>query len=90
MPPQRKGGTGVQSPPELGSQCGLGVSPSRATGVDLGGEKDLCIHSSHREERLEGLKVKTTLLTCNPKTLKQRPDALKRASGVGLVGGEQG
>jgi hypothetical protein len=24
-------------PPILGSQCGLGVSPSRATGVDLGG-----------------------------------------------------
>jgi hypothetical protein len=30
-----------QSPPELGSQRGLGVSPSRAPGVDLGGEKDL-------------------------------------------------
>jgi HEAT repeat protein len=28
----------VQSPPELGSQCGLGVSPSRAPGVDLGGK----------------------------------------------------
>jgi hypothetical protein len=33
-------------PPKLGSQCGLGVSPSRAPGVDLGGEKDLCIHGS--------------------------------------------
>ncbi|HEY9604376.1 MAG TPA: glycosyltransferase, partial [Allocoleopsis sp.] len=31
------GGEYVQSPPELGSQCGLGVSPSRASGVDLGG-----------------------------------------------------
>jgi hypothetical protein len=31
-------GIRVQSPPELGSQCGLGVSPSRAPGVDLGGK----------------------------------------------------
>ncbi len=41
-----KGGTSPPSPPELGSQCGFGVSPSRALGVDLGGEKDLCIHGS--------------------------------------------
>ncbi len=27
----------IKSPPILGSQCGLGVSPSRAPGVDLGG-----------------------------------------------------
>jgi hypothetical protein len=31
------GGEYLQSPPELGSQCGLGVSPSGAPGVDLGG-----------------------------------------------------
>ncbi len=35
--PPTLGGTGIQSLPELGSQCGLGVSPSRAPGVDLGG-----------------------------------------------------
>ena len=39
------GGEYIQSPPELGSQCGLGVSPSRATGVDLGGIQDLCKRS---------------------------------------------
>jgi tetratricopeptide (TPR) repeat protein len=48
--PPTLGGTGVQSPPELGSQCGLGVSPSRASGVDLGGEEgqeriDSALHS---------------------------------------------
>jgi hypothetical protein len=37
MPPQLWGEQESQSPPELGSQCGLGVSPSRASGMDLGG-----------------------------------------------------
>jgi hypothetical protein len=37
MPPPKLGGEYIQSPPELGSQCGLGISPSRAPGVDLGG-----------------------------------------------------
>jgi hypothetical protein len=49
--PPNLGGEYIQSPPELGSQCGLGedwsrrfppakevrVSPSRASSVDLGG-----------------------------------------------------
>jgi hypothetical protein len=37
LAPQLWGEPESQSPPELGSQCGLGVSPSRAPGVDLGG-----------------------------------------------------
>jgi hypothetical protein len=40
MPPNFWGNLSSKSP-KLGSQCGLGASPSRATGVDLGGEKDL-------------------------------------------------
>jgi amino acid adenylation domain-containing protein len=35
--PPTLGGIRIQSPPELGSHCGIGVSPSRAPGVDLGG-----------------------------------------------------
>ncbi|HEY9832182.1 MAG TPA: pseudouridine synthase [Stenomitos sp.] len=46
LAPQLWGEPEFQSPPELGSQCGLGVSPSRAPGVDLGGEKDLYVHRS--------------------------------------------
>jgi hypothetical protein len=37
LAPQLWGENTFTRPPELGSQCGLGVSPSRATGVDLGG-----------------------------------------------------
>ncbi len=37
LTPQLWGEQESQSPPELGSQCGLGASPSRASGMDLGG-----------------------------------------------------
>ncbi len=46
--PSILGATGSQSPPELGSQCGLGVSQSRAPGVDLGGEKSYGFDDSSR------------------------------------------
>jgi hypothetical protein len=42
LTPLKKGGTGVKVPLFKGSHCGLGVSPSRASGMDLGGSIMFC------------------------------------------------
>ncbi len=57
LAPQTWGEPELQSPPELGSQCGLGVSPSRAPGVDLGGDiasdtnQRTCVYTSPTRRR---------------------------------------